>query len=128
MSLATVLSLSILGQDVLPGSKLSLEQAQEKAQIIVVAELIRFDVTAFSGAVWFRGGMELTPSTNLKGKPKEGKKLIVSASGPGVLPEKGQEHIYFIEEYEGHFTVVKMLSRTESNIAAVRKVVEGKNR
>jgi hypothetical protein len=128
MILATVLSLSILGQDVLPGSKLSLEQAQEKAQIIVVAELSKAEIILGLGAVSYMGGIELTPSTNLKGKPKEGNKLTVAASGYEVLPEKGQEHIYFIEEYEGYFTVVKMLSKTELNILAVRKVVEGKNR
>ncbi len=126
----TVLSLTILGQVVLPGSKSSLEEAQEKAQIIVVGEFLKHGDILGSGPHSLVAGIELKPSVTLKGKPKDGelKKMTTAASGYEVIPEQGKEYIYFIEEYKGHLTISKMLPKTEANIEAVKKEIKAREK
>jgi hypothetical protein len=130
MILSTVLSLTMLGQVILPGSKSSLEEAQEKAQIIVVAEHLKYDLLLGLGAVTVMVGIELKPLIPLKGKPKEGelKKMTSMASNNEVIPKQGEEYIYFIEEYKGRLTILKILPKTETNIEVVKKEIKAKEK
>ncbi len=124
----TVLSLAVLGQAVLPGSNLSLADAQAKADIIVVAEHTKHGDIVGAGAVTFMGGIELKSLNTLKGTVKDGglTRLATGASGYEVLPEIGKEYIFFVEKYQGYLTISKILPRTDENIEAVKKEVKAK--
>src|SRR4051794_1046801 len=93
MLLTTVLCLGVLGQEVLPGSYLSLQQAKEDARIIVVAEVVEGRGVIISGRFRVMLAIKLKPSRVLKGKVdgKELDTLGLFASGKERLPNYGEE-------------------------------------
>lgn len=118
------LCLAVLGEDVLPGSNLSLQQAKAEARIIVVAEVVKVEGIIGLGAVSIVTGVELKPSTVLKGKVSrdELKDLHASAQGNERTPNKGEEFVFFIIEYEekGNFHIIKVLPKTEETLKELK--------
>ncbi len=121
MILTSVLGLALLGQVVLPGSKKGLEEAQTKARIIVVARPAMIGLILGVGATSF-GNVDLRHSSRLKGEVKEEEleRVSVSASGHETFPKQDEEYIVFINDYANHLNVLKMLPKTEENLATVR--------
>jgi hypothetical protein len=130
MILTMLLSLPLLGQAVLPGSALSLEQAQEKSHIIVVAKSTRYEMVSGAGACAVMVGLELRPSIILKGtvKVEDLKGISAMAISAEVLPKVAEEHIFLLDEFAGHLNVVKMLPKTEANIEALKKEIKAKKK
>lgn len=124
MILTTILSLTILGQVVLPGDNLSLEQAKEKAHIIAVGKITEMGDLIGVGAISF-GSFEFEHTEVLKGKIGEKvlKRLGFSARGHEVNPTQDEEYLVFIEQFQDHVTVVKMLPKTNENIEATKKAI-----
>lgn len=125
MILTTVLSCALLGQVVLPGSALSLEQSQAKAGIILVGEVTEFGDIIGAGVISFTS-VKVKHSAVLKGEvnAKGLQWVAVSASGHEVMPGKGEEYLIFIERYREHFTIVKMIPKTSGNIEAVKESIK----
>lgn len=123
MIFAAVISLACLGQVLLPGSNLRLEEAQAKARLIVVAKPVGGGVLG-SGQLSF-GAMDLKPSAILKGEAKQ--EVLMGAgfqtSGRGSLP-KDEPYIYFLDDFQGHPNILKMLPPSDENLAAVRKAIK----
>ncbi len=130
MLVTTVLSLAMLGQADLPGSKTDLDQAVKKARVVVVAELETFNLIFGSGACAFLGGGRLKTSDFLMGDLKDGEKngLSITALGPERLPKMREDCIYFIDDFAGHLNTVKVLPKTEENLQAVRKAIKAKKK
>jgi len=122
-----ILSLILMGQVVLPGSNVGLEEAQEKAIHIVIAETSGIGIIFGVGAASF-GSVDLKPSTDLKGKAKDRdwKKVSIVASGDEIIPNVGEVYIFFVDEYAGQLNIRKMLPKTEENLEAVRKEIKAK--
>jgi hypothetical protein len=129
MILATLLSLAVSGQVVLPGDKLSVEEARAKARIIVVAKPVQTHIVVGAGAVMF-SSVDLKHSSILKGAVEGAvlEQASVMAAGPETLPKEGDEYVVFMNDYAGHLNILKMLPRTEANIAAAKRKVEAKGR
>jgi hypothetical protein len=117
-----VLSLSVMGQVVLPGSKLSLEDAQRKASVIVVAEVAQGG-DALGSAGWFAAGIRLNVKSVLKGDPdlKELNDVSAQGSGEEAIPKKGDRYIYFTYDYRGHPAIMKVASETRDNLETLKK-------
>jgi fermentation-respiration switch protein FrsA (DUF1100 family) len=124
MAYSMMLSLAVLGQVVLPGSELSLEQAQEKADIIVVAIPDDNDY-AILGSASSIFSMNLQESAVLKGHVDEKglKKTSGHATGQEIVPKPGEEYIFFLNKYADHPNVLKVLPRTDENIGAVKEEI-----
>jgi len=116
------LCLTILGQDVLPGSNLSLRQAKDEARVIVAAEVVETGDTIGNGAYILMSGLELKPSGVYKGKVKdeELEDVYLQASGPERLPKKREEFLFFMIESKGRSRVLKMLSKTKENLKEIQ--------
>lgn len=131
MILTMALSLTLLGQVVLPGSTMSLQEAQAKARIIVVAELNPFGGALGSGGkLWY--ALELKHSAVLKGEVAKETPMRAggSASGSEVIPEMDQEYIFFIDYRLDHPTVLdilKVLPKTQENVASVMEEIKAKH-
>ncbi len=117
MLLTIGLCLSVVGQDVLPGSNLSLGQARAQAIIIVEAKVVDPGGVVILGADPFLIGMELEPLTFHKGKASrdELKEVTGPISNSEKLPTKEKEYLFFITELEqkGNFQVIKILPKTD---------------
>lgn len=127
MILTFALGMSVLGQVVLTGSNIGLEEAQAKARVIAVARA-QTGLVFGSGPFAF-GNVDLRGLHILKGAV-DGEVLKgagVSASGPETFPKHGVEYIFFINDYANHPNVLKILPRTEENIAAVRKAIRARD-
>jgi hypothetical protein len=126
MILTTVLSLTLLGQGKLPGSDERLEQAVEKSRIIVVAELETFGFVLGSGPFQLMSGGRFKTSEVLKGRVKDGEMagLFLEARGTERLPKQGEVCIYFIDDYANHLNTVKVLTKSEENLQAVKRAVK----
>ena len=130
MIASTALSLALLGQVVLPGSQLDLENAEAKSTLIVVAK-IGDGLIAGVGAASF-GVMDMEPSETLKGEVEDGglKKVGIGASGHEEMPKKGEEYVVFLEKYRNPKaqktcdSVVKMLPKSPENIEAVKSAIK----
>jgi hypothetical protein len=130
MILSTMLSLAFCGQVILPGNNhLDLEQAQEKADIIAVGKITTMGLVFGIGAAQC-GSFDLEHSEVLKGTIKEKvlKQLGYSAGGSEVRPQRGEEYLVFIDQYEDHVRVVKMLPPTKENIEAAKKEIKDKKK
>ena len=106
-------------QGALPGSKLSLQDAQGKAGIIVVAKVAAIgDVARGVSSIM----VELKPTVVLKGSAtaRELVKVSVQASGREKLPRKAETYIFFIQDDLGHARIIKIMPETEENLAAIR--------
>jgi hypothetical protein len=106
-------------QGALPGSKLSLQDAQDEAGIIVVAKVAAIgDVVEGASSVM----VELKPMVALKGSPTARELVAVSvqASGREKLPRKAETYIFFIQDDRGHTRIIKMMPETKENLAAIR--------
>lgn len=117
------LCLTVLGQDALPGSNLSLQQAKAEARVIVAADVVKVEDVIRIGAASLVSGVDLKPSTVLKGKVKGEmlKEVLVSAGANERYPEKGEEFIFFIAEPEkGALHVLKMLPKTKENLKEIQ--------
>jgi hypothetical protein len=121
MILTTILAVIAIGQTKLPGSEMGLEEAKAKARVIVVAKPVCSFIAGL-GACSF-GSVDLRDSSVLKGKPKqvELERVSLSASGPEVFPKQGEEYLFFINDYANHLQIIKILPKTEENVAAVRR-------
>lgn len=122
MLATTILSLTLMGQVILPGSNLGVPEATEEAHLVVVAEIIGIQDGLGVGALSLLSGVELKPSAILKGKVMDGdlNDLTVGASGNERCPEKGDVSIFFILRDKGHGRILKMLPKTEENLAAIK--------
>jgi hypothetical protein len=129
MILATVLSLAVSGQVVLTGDKMSVDEARAKARIIAVARPVKVHFTLGFGAIVY-SCLDLKHSSILKGEVKEAvlERASLAASGPETLPKVGDEYTFFINDYAGHLNILKILPRTEVNIAAVKKEVKAEGK
>jgi hypothetical protein len=127
MILATILSLTVLGQVVLPGNDLDVEKAQEKAHVIAVGKISQMGSIFGVGAASF-GSFELEQSEVLKGMIEEKvmKQLGYVATGHEVSPKQGEEYVVFIERYKDHVTVIKMLPGTKENVTATKEAIKAK--
>jgi hypothetical protein len=130
MFLPMALSLSLLGQDKLPGSDRSLDQAMEKARIIVVAELESYTLVHGAGASAVMAGAKFKSAEVLKGRLEDGEmtNLAIMAIGSERLPRKGEECIYFLDDFANRLKAVKMLPKTKQNLEAVKESVKTKRK
>jgi hypothetical protein len=129
MIFATILSLTTLGQVVLPGNNLSLEQAKEKAHIIVVGKITRMGAVAGVGAAAL-GSFDLEHSEVLKGEVRGRalRALGFIAIRFEVSPVQDEEYLVFVEQYKDHAEVVKMLPKTKENVEAAKMVIKAKDK
>ena len=116
-----VLCLTLLGQNPLPGSNMSLQQAKEDATTIVAAKLVDAGAFITEGAsATLVLHVELDPTAVLKGKAGKSDLKSVGASlqANEKWPPKGEEYLFFIIEYKmkGNFQIIKMLPRTKENL------------
>lgn len=120
---AMTLTLMALGQVVLPGSRLEPRDAYAEAHTVVVAEVAKTGLLFGSGPHWVASGLVLEPKVALKGDarpaaPMSG--LSMQGGGAESLPGMGQEYVFFVGEHRGHPQILKVLARTDENLAALR--------
>src|SRR5206468_1999610 len=117
-------SLIVLGQVLLPGSALSLEQAKQEAHSIVVAEVINTGDLLGAPEASMLTWTGLKPSVFVKGPASEKElnrlPLSVIAQGKERLPRVGDEFIFFIGNDQGRAPITKVLPNTAENLAAIR--------
>ena len=133
MILTTVLSLSVLCQFsqpertvfqfALPGSQLNFKQAQEESHTIAVAGIISLGMIG-NGPLTV-GNVRLNPSTVLKGNLKDAdlKRVSLSFSGQEAFPDPEIEHLFFIGDFKGRPTIIKVAPKTRANIEAAKLVI-----
>jgi hypothetical protein len=119
---ATVSVLMVVGQVVLPGSKMEPRRAYAEAHTVMVAEA-KVGLILGVGASWF-GDVELKPSTVLKGEAVPKGMMSISGSGNEMPPKSGKEYIFFINDYEGHPRILKVIPKTDENLAAIRAMCD----
>ena len=124
MILTTVLSLAVMGQGPLPGSKLTLEQAKQEAGFIVVAEVGKTGDRLVLPEMSFLMWTELKPSAVLKGEVTGEElnrhPLAIRALGIERLPKTGDELVFFIRDGSDDFSIAKILPKTEEALTAIK--------
>jgi hypothetical protein len=121
MLVTTVLSVTVLGQSVLPGSEMGLQEARQKAGFVAVAEVAATgDVVG--GVASLMVGIRLDIKAVLKGDPslKELSGVSAQAGGREQLPRKGDRRIFFIRDYRGHPAILKVAPETKESLAALK--------
>jgi hypothetical protein len=125
------------GQDLHPGSRLSIEEASMASQIVVMATITnpgRYAIPIQGGSAYT--GIRLRPSRFLKGKMVD-QELIVYWLGvltfldgtSEVRPEDGKESLFFIEQRSPwNNTCVKVIPALPANVAAVEGVLRKEER
>jgi hypothetical protein len=116
---STVCVMVVVGQVVLPGSKMEPRRAYAEAHTVVVAEAVNVMILGV-GAAWFGNVQELKPSAVLKGEAVPKGMMSISGSGDEMPPRSGKEYIFFINDYKGHPRILKVIPKTDENLAAVR--------
>jgi hypothetical protein len=123
MILAMMLSLIVPGQDDLPGSKLSLEQAKAEASFIVVAKVVTIGDTLHLDSEKIITWTDLQLSRTLKGEVIEEElnefSLSIRSSGNERLPKLNGEYVFFLGNNEDRDVVTKLLTKTAANLAAI---------
>jgi hypothetical protein len=103
----------------LPGSDLSIDQAKERATIIVAADLVRYRHGHGSRGVMGYGDVELAVFKVLRGEAA--KKELVSFAVKWqklqeTAPEKGKDYLLFsVRDTKGNLQAIKVLRNTTDN-------------
>lgn len=128
MLLAIGICMVGLAPEILPGDRLSLEEAKNDASLIVAAEVKTTGYTIGLGAVAYMGDIKLEDATILKGKLEgdELDRLNLTVSGSEQSPRSGDKAIFFIEKLKGtqRFDIIKMLPLTDENLKEVKAPVK----
>ena len=130
MILTTFFGLVAWGQVVLPGSQLTLEQAEARAAIITTGQITRIPKTLGLGSVRL-GHCDLNTSAAWRVKGWDTPILLqdipIQTSGPEVQPKVGETYLFFIQNdggHSGHHSIIKVLADTPNNRAAIELVIQ----
>ena len=122
MLMQVLLILTLTGDVVLPGSNVSVRQAKERSDIIVVAEFVEAGSAIGIGAITVHISVKLKTSKVLKGNAPDGELtgLTMGASGEESEPMKGKNYLFFIETSGKARGITKVMPDTKENREAVR--------
>jgi hypothetical protein len=102
----------------LPGSELSIDQAKQRASIIVAADVVKYAYGMGSRGVMGYGNVEIAVFKVLKGEAS--KKELVSLAvnwkkDHETAPERGKDYIFFLVRMKGKLQAIKVLRNTTEN-------------
>jgi hypothetical protein len=134
MLLTTLLCLTVLTEGKegrLPGSGLSAEEAGKRADIIVVARAIKFDLGMGSHGDLACSGFQVKTSATIKGGSEGQEVRTVSfvvkeysiddrpQQKGEAIPRLGDDYIFFIKKVGKTHHAIKVLRKTKENLQAV---------